>query len=108
MFDRVLNTPLNFLKKTVYGTKYSRMDQVNSFKGCLPQILLGPFLNILIYIYIYIYINIYIYKYILIYMYVILQIQRLFRVSGLPKFQKIYGGGAEGMFLTMAYFSNFH
>ena len=41
-------------------------------------------------------------------MYVILQIQRLFRVSGLPKFQKIYGGGAEGMFLTMAYFSNFH
>ena len=24
---------------------YSRMDQVKVFKGCLPQILLGPFLN---------------------------------------------------------------
>ena len=30
-----------------YGAKYSRMDQVKSFKGCLPQILLGPFLNTL-------------------------------------------------------------
>ena len=29
------------------GTKYSRMDQVKFFKGCLPQILLGPFLNAL-------------------------------------------------------------
>ena len=29
-----------------YETKYSRVDQVN-FKGCLPQILLGPFLNTL-------------------------------------------------------------
>ena len=29
-----------------YGTKYSRMDQV-IFKGCIPQILLGPFLNTL-------------------------------------------------------------
>ena len=28
-------------------TKYSRMDQVKFFKGCLPQILLGPFLNTL-------------------------------------------------------------
>ena len=26
-------------------TKYSRMDQTRFFKGCLPQILLGPFLN---------------------------------------------------------------
>ena len=25
------------------GTKYSRMDRVKFFKGCLPQILLGPF-----------------------------------------------------------------
>ena len=29
------------------GTKYSRMDQGKVFKGCLPQILLGPFLNTL-------------------------------------------------------------
>ena len=29
----------------IYGTKNSRMDQVIFFKGCLPQILLGPFLN---------------------------------------------------------------
>ena len=26
-------------------TKSSRKDQVKLFKGCLPQILLGPFLN---------------------------------------------------------------
>ena len=26
-------------------TKYSRMDQVTLFKGCLPQILLVPFLH---------------------------------------------------------------
>ena len=26
---------------------YSRMDQVKFFKGCLPQMLLGPFLNTL-------------------------------------------------------------
>ena len=31
---------------TLYG-KYSRMDQKNFFKGCLPQILFGPFLNTL-------------------------------------------------------------
>ena len=30
-----------------YGTKYSRMDQVKLFKGCLPQISLDPFLNTL-------------------------------------------------------------
>ena len=29
------------------GSRYSRMDQVKIFKGCLPQILLGPFLNTL-------------------------------------------------------------
>ena len=47
----------------IYGTKYSRIDQVKFvegslsrpyplkiFKGCLPQILLGPFFNILSYI----------------------------------------------------------
>ena len=28
-------------------TKYSRMGQVKFFKGCLSQILLGPFLNTL-------------------------------------------------------------
>ena len=27
--------------------KYSRMDEVKFFKGCLPQLLLGPFLNTL-------------------------------------------------------------
>ena len=31
-------------------SKYSRMDQVKFFKRCLPQILLGPFLNILTHI----------------------------------------------------------
>ena len=30
-----------------YGTKYSRIDQVKVFKGCLPQILLGLILNTL-------------------------------------------------------------
>ena len=29
------------------GTKLSRMHQVNFFKRCLPQILLGPLLNTL-------------------------------------------------------------
>ena len=28
-----------------YETTYSRMDQVKFFKGCLPQILFGPFLS---------------------------------------------------------------
>ena len=27
------------------GSRYSSVDQVKFFKGCLPQILLGPFLN---------------------------------------------------------------
>ena len=31
----------------VYGTKYPGMAQVKCFKGCLPQILLGSFLNTL-------------------------------------------------------------
>ena len=35
------------LKQFTYVTKYSTMDQVKFFKGCLPQILLGPFLNTL-------------------------------------------------------------
>ena len=30
-----------------YETKHSRMDQRKVFKGCLPQIFLGPFLNTL-------------------------------------------------------------
>ena len=34
-------------KQSSYGIKYSRMDQVKFFKGCLLQILLGPFLNTL-------------------------------------------------------------
>ena len=31
----------------LFGTMYSRMDLVNFFKGCLPQISLGPFMNAL-------------------------------------------------------------
>ena len=31
----------------LYGTKYSRVEQVKFFKSCLPQILLGPLLNTL-------------------------------------------------------------
>ena len=31
----------------IYGIKYSRMNQVKILIGCLPQILLGPFLNTL-------------------------------------------------------------
>ena len=40
---------LHVKSKTQYTnrTKYSRMDQVKFFKSCLPQILLGPFLNTL-------------------------------------------------------------
>ena len=33
------------LSKSVYGTKYLRVDQIKIFKGCLPQILLGPLLK---------------------------------------------------------------
>ena len=40
------------VRKVLFGKKYSRVDQVkfvvdSFFKGCLPQILLGPFLNAL-------------------------------------------------------------
>ena len=33
-----------------YGSRYSRKDQEKIFKGCLPQILLSPFLNTLAHI----------------------------------------------------------
>ena len=36
--------------KVVYGPRYSRTEQVKFFKGCLPQILLGLFLNALTHI----------------------------------------------------------
>ena len=36
-----------FLTLNVYGSGYSRMDQMKIFKGCLSQILLGPFFNTL-------------------------------------------------------------
>ena len=36
-----------FLYLTVkYGTTYSRMDPVKSFKGCFPQVLLSPFMMV--------------------------------------------------------------
>ena len=35
----------------LYGTKYSRVDQVKAFKGRFPQILLGPLLNTLSHIF---------------------------------------------------------
>ena len=35
------------LRKETIESKYSRIDQVKFFKGCLPQILLGPFLKTL-------------------------------------------------------------
>ena len=31
----------------IFRSRYSRMDKVKFFKGCVPQILLGPFLNTL-------------------------------------------------------------
>ena len=34
-------------ERWVIWAKYSRMDQVKCFKGCLPQILPGPFVNTL-------------------------------------------------------------
>ena len=56
---------LVYFKASIYEAKYSRMDQVKSvadnclgrpyhfksFQGCLPQSLLGPFLNTLPHIY---------------------------------------------------------
>ena len=35
------------VKHGAFGTKYSRMDQVKFFKGCLSQVSLSPFLNTL-------------------------------------------------------------
>ena len=40
----------NSLSPGLFETKHSRMDQVKFFKGCLPQILLVPFLNTLPYL----------------------------------------------------------
>ena len=36
-----------FVACVIREANYSRMDQVKFFKGCLPQILLGLFLNTL-------------------------------------------------------------
>ena len=44
LFEIVLQ---KFSGVRTFGTKYSRMDQVNFFKGCLPQILLGSILDTL-------------------------------------------------------------
>ena len=35
---------------SVFGAKYLRMDQAKIFNDCLPQNLLGPFLNTLSYL----------------------------------------------------------
>ena len=37
-------------RKTSYGSRYSRIDQVKMFKSCFWQISLGPFLNTLTHI----------------------------------------------------------
>ena len=34
----------------LYERKYSRMDLIKFFEGCLPQIIFGPFLNNLFHI----------------------------------------------------------
>ena len=47
--ERIRNVIQGRFYVVVYGTKYSGMDQVKCFKGCLSQILLGPFLNTLSY-----------------------------------------------------------
>ena len=36
---------LTATQSITYGIKYSRVDQLKFFKGCLPQIFLGPLLN---------------------------------------------------------------
>ena len=41
--DKVCPYVNDFRKIGTIGSRYSRMDQVKFFKGCLPQILLGPF-----------------------------------------------------------------
>ena len=38
---------LYVLLRTLYEAKYSRINQVKFFKGRLPQILIGPFMNTL-------------------------------------------------------------
>ena len=35
------------MTQRTYGSRYLRMDQVKFFKGFLPKILLGPFLDTL-------------------------------------------------------------
>ena len=46
--DSLVNKSLDdYPVREINGTKYSRVDEVKFFKGCLPQILLGPFLNTL-------------------------------------------------------------
>ena len=47
--DIDLNSEMELEREVLvkFGTNYSRMDPVTFFKGCLPQILLGPLLNAL-------------------------------------------------------------
>ena len=42
---RMRELELNEKESLFQQKKMIRMDQVNFFKSCLPQILLGPFLN---------------------------------------------------------------
>ena len=44
---KTISTDFKLILKGVFGAKCSRTDKENVFKGCLPQILLGPFLNTL-------------------------------------------------------------
>ena len=46
-FIREVNRKVDAAWFLIFGTKYSRMDQVKFFKGFLPQISPGPFLNTL-------------------------------------------------------------
>ena len=43
----VKGSEINSYSRVIYVTKYSRMEQEQFFKGCLRQILLGLFLNVL-------------------------------------------------------------
>ena len=47
MIKNVITSKKDSVDGRITGTKYSRMDQVKFFTGCLSQILLGPFLNTL-------------------------------------------------------------
>ena len=48
IFNVLFQLPTSkFCSYRSFGTKYSRIDQVNFFKGCLPRISLGPFRNTL-------------------------------------------------------------